>query len=196
MCGKFSGDGRRGSIRFDALPRLVRLDAGGAAGRTVALLASEIATGRPGSAAIVDRLSEVLVAQVLREVLDELGRSPGASGAGWLRAAKDEHVWAALGLLHSAPATAWTLGELARRVGLSRTVLAERFRALVGETPMAYLAALRHRLAERWLPEGLSVSEAAARAGYSSVSAFHRAFRRRTGEPPGTVARRGAMGAT
>jgi AraC-like DNA-binding protein len=187
VCGKFSGEGLLRSSGFQALPRLVRLDGSGAAGRTVGLLASEIAADRPGSTAVAERLSEVLVVEVLRKVLDE-GARETATGAGWLLGVKDEHVWAALGLLHSAPGTGWTVGELARRVGLSRTVFADRFHALVGETPMAYLGGLRHALAARWLREGrLSISEVAERVGYSSVSAFHRAFRRRRGERPAAI---------
>jgi len=191
VCGKFSGEGLRRSSGFEALPRLVRLDGSGAAGRTVGLLAAEISADRPGSAAVAERLSEALVIQVLREVVAEVGSSTGSIGASWIRAVEDEHVWAALGLMHSEPGRAWRIDELAARVGLSRTVFAERFRSLVGESPIAYLAGLRHRLAARWLAEGrLSVSEVAARAGYSSVSAFHRAFRRSAGERPAAARRR------
>jgi len=190
VCGKFSGEGSPRHGGFDAFPPLVRLHGDGPAGRTVALLASELAGHRPGSAAIVERLSEALVVQVLRDALDRAGET-GSAAAGWLRAVKDEHVWSALGLLHSSPGEAWTVGELARRVGLSRTVLADRFQSLVGETPMAYLRGLRHRLAARWLHEGrLSVAEVAARAGYASVSAFHRAFRKLEGEGPAALRRR------
>jgi len=190
VCGKFSVEGLRRPSGFGALPRLVRLDGGGPAGRTVALLASEIVAGRPGSAAVAERLSEALVVQVLREVLDQGGDTSGSADAGWLRAVKDEHVWAALGLLHSSPGDAWTVGQLARRVGLFRTVFAHRFHSLVGATPMAYLGSLRHQLAARWLREGrLSVAEVAEKVGYSSVSAFCRAFRKRAGEGPATLRR-------
>jgi AraC-like DNA-binding protein len=185
VCGKFSGEGLRASSGFEAFPSMVRLDGDGPAGRTAALLASEIAGRRAGTAAVVERLSEALVVQVLREVLDRGGSVIDGTAAGWVRAMRDEHVWAALGLIHSSPREAWTVGQLARRVGLSRTVFAERFQSLVGATPMAYLRALRHQLAARLLREGrLSVAEVAARAGYSSVSAFHRAFRKRAGERP------------
>ncbi len=178
VCGKFSAEGLRGS-GFQALPALVRLDGTAPAGRTASLLASELASDRPGAAAVAERLSEVLVVQVLQEVVEGLAVEGRGVGTGWLRGIEDPQVWHSLGLLHSAPASAWTVGELARRVGLSRTVFAERFKSLVGKAPMAYLSTLRHRLAERWLEEGrLSVSEVAARVGYSSASAFHRAFRR------------------
>jgi AraC-like DNA-binding protein len=188
VCGKFSVEGLRNSSGFEAFPRLVRLDGDGPAGRTAALLASEIAGHRPGSAAVVERLSEALVVQVLRDVLDKDEETLERASAGWLRAVKDEHVWAALGLIHSSPGDAWTVGQLARRVGLSRTVFALRFQALVGATPMAYLRALRLELAARWLREGrFSVEEVAARVGYSSVSAFHRAFVKRAGERPASL---------
>ncbi len=190
VCGKFGGEGLPRSNGFQALPPRVRLDGRGTAGKTVDLLATEIAANRPGSSAVADRLSEVLVVQVLREVLGDAANAAEFSGAGWLRAVKDEHVWAALGLLHSAPGKDWTVGEIARRVGLSRTVFADRFRSLVGETPMAYLGRLRHQLAARWLREGrLSVSEIAEHVGYSSVSAFHRAFRKRAAESPSALRR-------
>jgi AraC-like DNA-binding protein len=190
VCGKFSGEGPRRSSGFEAFPRLVRLDGDGPAGRTAALLASEISGHRPGSAAVVERLSEALVVQVLRDVLDQGGNTIERAAAGWLRAVKDEHVWASLGLIHSSPGNAWTVGQLARRVGLSRTVFADRFQVLVGATPMAYLRALRLELAARWLREGrLSVAEVAAQVGYSSVSAFHRAFLRREGERPAALRR-------
>jgi AraC-like DNA-binding protein len=178
VCGKFSAEGLRGS-GFEALPPLVRLDGAASAGRTASLLASELTSGRPGSVAVAERLSEVLVVQVLQEVVERLAADGHGIGTGWLRGIEDAQMWQSLGLLHSAPAAAWTVGELARRVGLSRTVFAERFRSLVGEAPMAYLSGLRHRLAERLLGEGrLSLSEIAARVGYSSGSAFHRAARR------------------
>jgi AraC-like DNA-binding protein len=183
VCGKFSIEGRRGP-GFSPLPSLVRLDGASAAGRTISLLATEIASDQPGAAALAERLSEVLVVQVLRGVMDDLS-VPGRSGAGWLRGVEDEHVWAALGLIHSAPERAWTVEALARRVGLSRTVFAERFRSLVGESPMAYARGYRQQLAERLLREGrLSVAEIAARVGYSSTAAFDRAFRKQTGRTP------------
>jgi AraC-like DNA-binding protein len=193
VCGKFSAEGRRGS-GFGALPPLVRLDGTRGAGRTVSLLAAELAAGRPGSAAVVERLSEVLVVQALQEVVDGLAAT-GRRGTEWLRALEDEHVWAALGLIHSDPAKAWTVGALARRVGQSRTVFAGRFRTLVGASPMAYVGEYRLLLAERWLGEGrLSVSEIAARIGYSSTAAFDRAYRKRTGSTPTAARRRPVRG--
>lgn len=186
VCGKFSADGLRGS-GFQALPALVRLNGAASAVRTARLLASELVSRRPGSAVVAERLSEVLLVQVLQVVVERLAAEKHRLGTGWLRGIEDPQIWQSLGLLHSSPENTWTVGELARRVGMSRTVFAERFRALVGETPMRYLSGLRHGLAKRWIEEGrLSLSEVAARVGYSSASAFRRAFRRHDGaaEPP------------
>lgn len=75
--------------------------------------------------------------------------------------------------------------ELAREVHLSRSALGERFTRVVGEPPMRYLAGWRMQLAKHLLgqPE-LSVARVAARVGYESEVAFHRAFKRHTGHPP------------
>ena len=73
--------------------------------------------------------------------------------AGWLAGLRDPFVGKALSLLHGAPAFSWTIEELAKQVGLSRSVLAERFTNLVGTPPLHYLAKWRMEIAwnfERW----------------------------------------------
>jgi len=88
--------------------------------------------------------------------------------------------------MHGRPDTRWTLDALAQEVGLSRSVFAERFAALVGLPAMQYLAHWRLQRAA-WLMEvrGLGIAQAAAEVGYESESAFNRAFRKRLGAPPG-----------
>jgi transcriptional regulator GlxA family with amidase domain len=91
----------------------------------------------------------------------------------------------ALALLHHAPARAWTIAELAREVGLSRSRLAERFRHYLGESPMAYVAQWRLRLgAEILQTSDDSVAQVAAAVGYGSEAAFNRAFKREFASPP------------
>jgi AraC family transcriptional regulator, alkane utilization regulator len=99
----------------------------------------------------------------------------------------DPHVGKALRLLHANPVRDWTVDELAREVAVSRSVLAQRFTELVGETPMRYLATWRMQLAKQMMREGASnIQEVATRVGYESEAAFNRAFKRATGSPPGT----------
>jgi len=98
---------------------------------------------------------------------------------------RDPHVGRALGLLHDRPAHGWTLEELSKSAGLSRSALAERFAHLVGQPTMQYLTLWRMQVAAERLASGeLNVSETARHVGYESEAAFSRAFKRLVGVPP------------
>jgi AraC-like DNA-binding protein len=109
-----------------------------------------------------------------------------ADARGWLSGLRDPHVGEALRLLHAHPIDDWTLDLLARKVGLSRTIFADRFAHYVGVSPMQYLARWRLQLASRLIEQpGTSIARAAAEVGYESEAAFHRAFKKFVGVPPG-----------
>ena len=134
-----------------------------------------------GSGLVLAKLSEVLFVETLRRYIIGLP----AEQIGWLAGARDPFVGQALALLHKEPAHPWTISDLARRVGLSRTVLAERFRHFLGESPMAYLAHWRLKLGAEILQSTEdSVAQVAAAVGYGSEAAFNRAFKREFDCPP------------
>ena len=104
---------------------------------------------------------------------------------GWLAGLRDPFVGKALSLMHGAPARNWTIEELAKDVGLSRSVLAERFADLVGMPPMHYLAKWRMQIASGLLSGGsANIATVAAEIGYGSEAAFSRAFKKMVGVPP------------
>ena len=110
---------------------------------------------------------------------------------GWLAGARDPFIGQALALMHKKPADPWTVEELARRVGLSRTRFAERFHHFLGEPPMAYLARWRVKLGAELLHSTAdSVAEVAANVGYGSEAAFNRAFKRELDCPPAQFRRK------
>jgi AraC-like DNA-binding protein len=86
--------------------------------------------------------------------------------------------------MHGTPAEAWTVESLARTVGVSRSVFAERFMEIMGQPPMQYLALWRMQLASRLLAEGGPVAAVAAAVGYESEAAFSRAFKKLVGQAP------------
>jgi AraC-like DNA-binding protein len=87
--------------------------------------------------------------------------------------------------MHGEPGRAWTVDEMAREVALSRSALAERFTALVGEPPIQYLMRWRLALAAQTLRSGMdAIARVAERSGYESEAAFSRAFKREFGMPP------------
>jgi AraC-like DNA-binding protein len=104
---------------------------------------------------------------------------------------RDPGIGRALALLHERPAHAWTLDEFARQVGMSRSVLADRFMHLVGQPPMQYLTRWRIQLAARLLADGArKVAAVAVEVGYASEAAFSRTFKRETGVSPATWRKR------
>lgn len=136
---------------------------------------------RPGSAAVLERVSEMVFVDAARRYLESLPED----ASGWLAALRDRHVGKAIGLMHERPAEPWTIDELGRQVGLSRSALHERFADLVGQPPMQYLANWRIQRGAGLLREGrATVATIAQEVGYESEAAFARAFKRLVGQPP------------
>jgi AraC-like DNA-binding protein len=136
---------------------------------------------RPGDETVLAKLSEVLFVETLRRYIALL---PGEQ-TGWLAGVRDPEVGKALALLHRKPAHPWTIASLTNELGISRTVLAERFRRYLSETPMAYLTRWRLQLGAQLLTStSSSVAQIAAEVGYESEASFNRAFKREFSLPP------------
>jgi AraC-like DNA-binding protein len=189
-----------GVVRFDAvaakhlvaaLPQEIAIDGwDDAAGlwmhSTLRFIAQEAAALKPGGETVLTRLADVIVIQAIRSWLE---RAPEAE-TGWLAALRDPRIGRALGAIHKAPGRDWTVAELARAAGLSRSVFAARFAELTGLAPMAYLTDWRMTLARLRLSEtGDALGVIAEDLGYRSEAAFCRAFRRVFGQSPGRMRR-------
>jgi AraC family transcriptional regulator, alkane utilization regulator len=162
-------------------PGVVLVDADGWLGSALRHSIEEADGTRPGSSAMLARLIELLYVEVLRRYMQRLP----SGHTSWLAGVKDPEVGRALRLLHARPERQWTVEDLAREVGVSRSGLAQRFTELTGEAPMRYLTGWRIQLAKHLiLQAGLPIAEVADRVGYESEAAFNRAFKRRVGEPP------------
>ncbi len=167
-----------------ALPGLVHVQAGTSAARRVGgiveRLFNEASSGRLGSGFAIRQNGQLLLLEVLRAYLEQ--EQPPV---GWLRLLADEPLGPALRSIHEQPGKSWGLAELARAAGMSRTSFAERFRAVAGVPPLAYLSRWRMLLAQRALRDpDVRVGALAAELGYGSESAFSNAFKREVGESP------------
>jgi AraC family transcriptional regulator, alkane utilization regulator len=150
---------------------------------TLQYTSAEAMNSEVADRAMLARFAELLFAEVLRRYIETLP----ADDPGWLAGLRDVQVGRALKLLHAEPTRPWTVEELGREAGISRSALAERFAALIGESPIRYLASWRMQLAKQMLREtALGISAIAAQVGYESEPAFNRAFKRFVGEPPAT----------
>ena len=144
----------------------------------------------PGGETVITRLADVLVIQTIRSWI----ASDPAAHAGWLGALRDAQIGRALLRIHRDPARAWTVDALASEVSMSRSAFAARFKKLVGESPMSYLAHWRMQVAATWLREGdATIGAIASRLSYESEAAFSRAFKRTVGVSPGSVRRPGKL---
>ncbi|MFG1913194.1 AraC family transcriptional regulator [Kribbella sp. NPDC048928] len=143
-------------------------------------LFEEVTGNRIGSAFAIRQHAQLVLLEVLRAYVEQSALPPG-----WLRVLTDERLKPALTLMHSHPDTLWSLNELARAAAMSRTAFAERFRAVAGLPPRAYLNRWRMMLAQRALRDGdTSVGSLATELGYASESAFSTAFKREVGQSP------------
>jgi len=135
---------------------------------------------RPDAEVMLARMSEMMFVDAVRRYADQL---PLHSN-GWIAGLRDRFVGNALALLHDQPAQDWSIDELGRRIGLSRSALHERFVELIGLPPMQYLAEWRMQAAARLLLETrATVASIALDVGYDSEAAFTRAFKRIVGAP-------------
>lgn len=186
VCGYLACDARLAGMLLAGLPPVVRVNVRGSnAGlwleASVRYALAEARSPRPGGAGVLAKLAEVLFIEVLRLYMNE--RTENRTG--WLAGLGDRVVGPALSALHERPAHAWTLEELARAAGTSRSVLAERFQGLVGTPPMQYLTQWRMLLAANLLCRSSApLTRIADEVGYRTDTAFCRAFRREFGMPP------------
>jgi AraC-like DNA-binding protein len=146
---------------------------------------------RFGSLPVIERLCDSIFVLTIRHCIEQ-----GHVTQGGLAALSDRRVEAVLGMIQREPWCRWTVEGLCAKAGISRTVLTERFVAMLGCAPGEYLARWRMQTAANLLVESaLPVEAIAERCGYASVSAFARGFKKSLGTSPGAyrvVARSGA----
>ncbi|PPD20423.1 MAG: AraC family transcriptional regulator [Methylobacter sp.] len=152
----------------------------------IELIINESTNNHFGSTSIIESLCGNIFVLVMRHCLDE-----GLVNHNFFTGIEDTRLDTILHLMHHEPWYPWTIAELCLRVGMSKTVLSEKFMELVGTSPIEYLISCRMQIAAHWLKQpGMTIEKVAERCCYDSVSAFSRAFKRSFGVSPG-VYRRG-----
>ncbi len=187
VCGFLTAQDIWRNPLLSALPRLFKVGMRGSSASwlesSLRFATEEAASTHAGRATILAKLAELVFVEAVRRYVDTMpdGRK------GWLAGLRDRFVARALTLMHARPAHPWTVEDLARQVGMSRSALAQRFADLLGVPPMQYLAQWRLQLAAQQLRLGVRpLASVAEDVGYESEAAFNRAFKREFGVPPAT----------
>lgn len=186
ICGYMACDPQLSRVFLGGLPSIfkihIRDDASGQwLENSLRYSVDNADASRAGGEAVLAKLSEVLFVETLRRYIALLPQEH----TGWLAGVRDPEVGKALALLHRKPAHPWTIASLASEVGISRSVLAERFQRYLSETPIAYLTRWRLQLGAQMLTStNDSVAQIAGEVGYESEASFNRAFKREFGLPP------------
>ncbi|MGB6449899.1 MAG: AraC family transcriptional regulator [Steroidobacteraceae bacterium] len=192
VCGFLACDARPFNPLLENLPTVMKARAaqdnsGGWLAQFIRVAVMESTHRRAGSEGVLAKLSELMFIEVVRRHLEAMPPEQ----AGWLAGLRDPFVGRALSLMHGSPAYGWTIEELGRKVGLSRSVLAERFADLLGMPPIQYLANWRMQIAARILSDAsANIASIAEEIGYESEAAFSRAFKKLVGVSPSVWRRR------
>jgi len=180
-CANLSFDGGPANPIPAALPAFTCLPLNELQGAesVLALLFDEAFNKHCGRQAMLDRLFEVVLIQILRQLMER-----GQTGAGLLAGLSHPRLRLAIVAMHEQPAQDWPLEELAARAGMSRSVFANSFRDTVGCTPGVYLQRWRIGIAQRALLQGRALKLIANDVGYGSEAALSRAFKMHSGLSP------------
>ena len=188
VCGFLGCASAESNPVISTLPTLLKLNVEQGEGAkwirsTFQYAAEEVSIGRPGSETVLAKLSELLFVETVRRYAESL---PDGQ-TGWFAGLRDPYVARALALLHHEVTRRWTVDDLGREVGLSRSALADRFIRLIGVPPMHYLASWRMQVATQKLRNtSASLAQVAEVVGYDFEAAFSRAFKKAFGAAPAT----------
>ncbi|MCU1796325.1 AraC family transcriptional regulator [Pectobacterium polaris] len=150
----------------------------------LAAMERESMTRQVGFAGILARLADVVAALIVRGWVE----AGCGKATGWVQVLRDPRLSRAIYVMHQQPGVNWSVAELAKEAGTSRSVFAERFLSATGTTPAKYLSELRMRLAVQYIRhEHQAIETVALRLGYGSLAAFSRAFKRIVGHAPGAL---------
>ena len=178
LCGYCEFENREDDVLMRALPRCVilqheELEQWPWLTRTLEHLSAEYMSGAPGNEVTVNKLTEVLLVQLLRV---DFGRT---DRAGIVAALRDKRIANALALVHRHPGHDWTIEKAAEAASMSRSGFARRFKELLEMNFFDYLTRLRMRNArELLMTTALPVADIGERVGYQSGLSFVKAFRK------------------
>lgn len=180
----FAVTGKPAEVLLEGLPAVIHVQQGvdqSGMRESIDRLMRELRDRQPGFYLVAQNCSSTMLVQLLREHLSRGSRE----GVGWLFSLADQQISKAINAMHNDPSRRWTLDELAKDVGMSRSAFAVRFKAKVATSPMEYLTRWRMLLAgDKLTGSDEPLAKIACSLGYESESSFSNAFKRVMGCSP------------
>lgn len=191
VCGFFEFQNKAAWPLLDSLPSVILLDLTEQSTNPhiriiIELIINELREERAGYYAVINKLAYLLFIQIIRQQI-----MTGKLEAGLLVAMFDNKISKALAMIHAHPEKSWTLGSLAQQAAMGRSSFASRFNELVGIPAMQYLTVWRMQAAKQLLETtAQSMLDISEQCGYESEAAFRKAYKKVTGETPGSTRRK------
>ncbi|HJZ74489.1 MAG TPA: AraC family transcriptional regulator [Vicinamibacterales bacterium] len=191
VCGGFQFEDRANPV-LASLPPLIHLrshrrSAYGWLNLALEFLGEEAESQRPGAETMMVRLADLLFIDAVRAYVS----ARGSTKSGLAAALRDPRIATAVVAIHRQPDVKWDIRRLAKQAAMSRAAFADRFKALVGESPISYLTRCRMNKATGLLASShVPLAQIAARVGYESEASFARAFKRDIGMSPAAYRRK------
>ena len=176
---KFSASNCRSLV--ESLPQFIyyEISADNDIGQTAQWLFKEAFEENTGRQAMIDKLADIFLLQVLRDVIEN-----GVIMQGVLSAMTHPRLAPVIEAIHQQPEKQWTVESLANIAALSRSKFAALFKETVGQPPNNYITDLRVAMAKALLQKGKSINLIANEVGYEHGSALARVFRKTLGLSP------------
>jgi len=188
ICGHFEYDLTHQHPLIRDLPSRIllktgELQMGTLVSSLMTLIVNETRSAEMGSRIVTQHLSQALFTSILREHFDQEGSSLGSSFG-----MRDERIILAISAIHEASGWKHTLADLASIAGMSRSSFVAKFKSQVGQTPGEYALNWKMFKARQTLQKTEeTIDQVSHMFGYSSGSAFSRAFREVLGVSPSQV---------
>lgn len=191
ICGYFEFGENHWDILLECMPAflVIRNEVMSETGHMNALIdfmIFEAEANRQGSDVVINRLSDVLFIHVVRNYISQHKPANGI-----IAAIADTRLAKGLSAFHQDPGGNWTVEQLAKASGMSRSAFSEYFHRLIGQTPLQYVTQWRMYIAHELLTSSQhSMLSIAEKSGYLSEASFAKVYKKYFGVGPGAVRRK------
>lgn len=181
VCARIKYQEGKNSPLLQALPYFLNfeLTESDLLGQSAKWIFDEAFNERNGKQLIIDRLCDIFLINILRQILEQ-----DSIKSGMMAGLAHPQLSKALVQLHDQPEQNWSLETMAETCAMSRSKFADLFKKVIEQTPSDYLTEWRISVAKKLILKNMGMDIVANQVGYENGSAFARVFRKKMGLSP------------